>query len=52
VSARLPGVRRELAIRLRGQPEAVLVRLAVELDKAPDEDGVRAVLERILDRRS
>lgn len=52
VSARLPGLRDELASRLRDQPEAVLGRIAVELGGAPDEGGVRAVLDRMLDRRA
>ena len=52
VSARLPGVRDELAGRLRDQPEAALVRAAVELARATDEDGVRAALDRVLGPRA
>jgi flagellar biosynthesis/type III secretory pathway protein FliH len=48
VSARLPGVRDELAGRLRDQPEAALVRITAELAGADDEDGVRAALDRVL----
>ncbi len=46
VCARLPGLRDELASRLRDQPEARLVQLAGELGKAQDEDAVRTILGR------
>ncbi len=46
VGARLPTLRDELEILLRGQPEARLLQLITELDKVHDEDGVRAVLAR------
>jgi len=45
VCARFPGLREELGSRLRGQPEARLVQLITELDKAHDEDSVRAMIE-------
>ncbi|HWO19632.1 MAG TPA: hypothetical protein VNO30_12685 [Kofleriaceae bacterium] len=46
VEARTPGLRDQAMDRLRGQPEARLVQIIVELDKVHDEDGVRAVLDR------
>jgi hypothetical protein len=46
VEARTPGLRDEALSRLRGQPEARLVQIIVELDKVHDEDDVRAVLDR------
>ena len=52
VSARLPGVRDELDGQLRDQPEAALVRIAVELARTTDEDGVRAALDRVLGPRA
>lgn len=50
VCARLPGLREELAARLRELPEARLARIAVELGPAHDEDAVRAALDRVLGR--
>ena len=55
VNARLPRqtrLRDELARALRDQPEAALVQLFDKLAKAPDKDGVRAVIERFLERQS
>jgi hypothetical protein len=55
VGARLPRqlrLREELARRLRKQPEDVLVQLLTKLGKAPDKDGVRAVIDRFLERQS
>jgi hypothetical protein len=46
VEARLPGLRDEVETRLHGQSEARLVQILIELDKAHDEDSVRAVLDR------
>ncbi len=46
VCARLPGLRIELERHLRGQSEARLVQLLLELDKVHDEDGVQVVLNR------
>lgn len=46
VEARLPELRDEVESRLRGQSEARLVQVLLELDKAHDEDSVRAVLDR------
>ncbi len=43
VSARLPGLRDELARWLREQSEERLVQLAAELGKAQDEAAVRAI---------
>ena len=46
VCGRLPGLREELESRLREHPAERLEQLITELDKAHDEDGVRAVLDR------
>jgi hypothetical protein len=48
VGARLPGLRAELASRLRQQPESALVRVTAELAYAADEKRARAILDRVL----
>jgi hypothetical protein len=50
VSARLPGIREELERRLHDQPQAVLVRITVELGRAQTEKAVRTILDRVLGR--
>lgn len=45
VCARFPGLRDELVSRLRGQPKAWLMEIAVELSKAQDEAEVRVILD-------
>ena len=50
VGARLPGLRDELASRLREQPEAVLVRVTAELGQARDEKRARAILDLRVER--
>lgn len=55
VNARLPRqtrLRDELSRALRDQPEAALVQLFDALAKAPDKDGMRAVIDRFLERQS
>lgn len=51
VGARLPGLRDELASRLRDQPAALLDRIGVLLGKARGEAEARAVLDRELPSR-
>ncbi len=46
VGARFPGLREEVADRVRGQPEAWLTTAVVELSQARDEAEVRAILGR------
>jgi hypothetical protein len=46
VGARFPGLREEVAGRVRGQPEAWLTTAVVELSTAQDEAAVRAILGR------
>jgi len=48
VGARLPGLRDELAQRLRGRPAVLLDTIGVALGKANDEAEARAVLDRLL----
>jgi len=52
VSARLPRLRADLTSRLRDKPEAALAQIFAKLARARDKDGMRLVLERLLDQRA